>query len=172
MRAWLSLAAIALVGCRRAEERNAPAPEIHAVVPAPGTGPDAKTPLAPVTPTIDPQSTEAAGQVVKQYGALIEQGRWSASRQLWTDAEAAKKFETNFRTDADVHIKIGEPGELGAAAGSIYLTEAANFYGKTNDGGQYRRPARITLRRVNDVPGSTEAQRRWHIERIDWERAR
>jgi hypothetical protein len=26
----------------------------------------------------------------------------------------------------------------------------------------------VVLRRVNDVPGSTEAQRRWHIERIDW----
>jgi hypothetical protein len=25
----------------------------------------------------------------------------------------------------------------------------------------------VILRRVNDVPGSTEAQRRWHIERID-----
>jgi hypothetical protein len=24
------------------------------------------------------------------------------------------------------------------------------------------------LRRVNDVPGSTGEQRRWHIERIDW----
>ena len=26
----------------------------------------------------------------------------------------------------------------------------------------------MILRRVNDVPGSTEAQRRWHIERIEW----
>jgi hypothetical protein len=26
----------------------------------------------------------------------------------------------------------------------------------------------VILRRVNDVPGSTEPQRRWHIERIDW----
>jgi hypothetical protein len=25
----------------------------------------------------------------------------------------------------------------------------------------------VVVRRVNDVPGSTEAQRRWHIERID-----
>ena len=25
----------------------------------------------------------------------------------------------------------------------------------------------VTLRRVNDVPGSTDAQRHWHIERID-----
>jgi hypothetical protein len=26
---------------------------------------------------------------------------------------------------------------------------------------------RATLRRVNDVPGSTAAQRRWHIQTID-----
>ena len=42
------------------------------------------------------------------------------------------------------------------------------FYGDLNGGGTIRRPANIVLRRVNDVPGSTEAQRRWHIERIDW----
>ena len=33
-----------------------------------------------------------------------------------------------------------------------------------SDGRQVNRPAKITLRRVNDVSGSTEAQRRWHIE--------
>jgi hypothetical protein len=42
------------------------------------------------------------------------------------------------------------------------------FYGKKNGSGDYRRTATVTVRRVNDVPGSTEAQRRWHIERIDW----
>jgi hypothetical protein len=30
------------------------------------------------------------------------------------------------------------------------------------------RSGKAILRRVNDVPGSTEAQRHWHIERIDW----
>jgi hypothetical protein len=30
----------------------------------------------------------------------------------------------------------------------------------------------VILRRVNDVPGSTEAQRRWHIERIELNAAR
>jgi len=24
---------------------------------------------------------------------------------------------------------------------------------------------------VNDVPGSSEAQRRWHIERIEWDKS-
>jgi len=32
-------------------------------------------------------------------------------------------------------------------------------------------PAAVILRRVNDVPGSTERQRRWHIERIEWKAA-
>ena len=35
----------------------------------------------------------------------------------------------------------------------------------------YRKRQWIILRRVNDVPGSTEAQRHWHIERIDSYRA-
>jgi hypothetical protein len=36
------------------------------------------------------------------------------------------------------------------------------------DGTRVSRQATAILRRVNDVPGSTEAQRHWHIERIDW----
>ena len=179
MRWLIALTLLSLAACNRDDQSNASVDEPQpTTVPAPGTGPDAKTPLAPVNSIlpqpkrpIDPKSTEAAGQVVNQYGALIEHGRWTASRQLWTDPEAAKTFEKNFRNDAVVHISIGEPGDQGAAAGSIYVTEAVTFYGKTNDGGDYRRPANITLRRVNDVPGSTEGQRHWHIERIDWEPA-
>ena len=170
---------LALVACDRAEERKADANQIAATVPAPGTGPNAKTPLgsAQAAPAslpepkrpIDPKSVEAAGQVVQHYGALIEQGRWTQSRQYWEDAAAAKAFERSFRNDADVHIEIRELGEPEGAAGSIYVTEPVTFYGKTNGGGDYRRPAKITLRRVNDVPGSTDAQRRWHIERLEWQ---
>jgi hypothetical protein len=59
-------------------------------------------------------------------------------------------------------MEIGDLGETEGAAGSIYTTIPVVFYG---DG--FRRPADVILRRVNDVPGSTEAQRRWHIERIE-----
>jgi hypothetical protein len=52
---------------------------------------------------------------------------------------------------------------MAGAAGSIYVTVPVVFYGD-----KFRRAADVILRRVNDVPGSTEAQRRWHIERIDW----
>jgi hypothetical protein len=157
-----------------APEENAPAqsqppaPTPPAVPTAPNGLPDDKTPLEEPSGPIDPKSAEAAGQVVQQYGALIEQGRWTASRQYWGDAAAAQAFERNFRTYADVHLEIGDLGEAEGAAGSIYVTEPVTFYGTKNGGGDYRRKAEVMLRRVNDVDGSTEAQRRWHIERIEW----
>jgi hypothetical protein len=176
---YVCLMILALAACGRGDQTRAPAAnQAQPAVPAPGTGPNAKTPLAPVKPAreslpepngpIDPKSVEAAGQVVQRYAALIEQGRWTASRDLWANGEAAKPFERNFSTYTDVHVEIGDLGEEEGAAGSIYVTEAVTFYGKKNGGGDYRRRATVTLRRVNDVPGSREAQRRWHIERIDW----
>jgi hypothetical protein len=116
---------------------------------------------------IDPKSAEAAGQVVQHYGALIEQGRWTESWQLWSNPASAKEFDRNWRDDTEVHLQVGRPGDMEGAAGSSYVTVPATFYGKTKAGASFRRPADIILRRVNDVPGSTEAQRHWHIERIE-----
>ena len=130
--------------------------------------PDDKTPLEEPKGPIDLKSAEAAGQLVQHYGALIEQGRWTESWKLWSSAQAAKAFDRNWRNDSDVHMEIGKPGDMEGAAGSSYVTVPVIFYGKSKEGQSFRRAATVTLRRVNDVPGSTEAQRRWHIERIDW----
>ena len=132
------------------------------------TLPDDRTPLEEPNGPIDPKSAEAAGQVVQHYGALIEQGRWAKSWELWSDADAAKEFDRNWRNDSEVHMEIGKPGDSEGAAGSIYISDPVIFYGKSKTGESFRRAATVMLRRVNDVPGSTEAQRRWHIERIEW----
>ena len=129
--------------------------------------PDDRTPLEEPRGPIDPKSAEAAGQVVQHYGALIEQGRWTESWKLWSNANSAKAFDRNWRNDSEVHMEIGKPGDMEGAAGSSYITVPAVFYGKTKAGGSFRRGADVILRRVNDVPGSTEAQRRWHIERVE-----
>lgn len=142
-----------------------------ATPPEPGTPgglPDDRTPLPEPKGPIDPKSAEAAGQVVQHYGALIEEGRWTESWKLWSNADSAKQFDRNWRNDSEVHMQIGKPGDTEGAAGSIYTTVPVVFYGKTKAGGSFRRAADVILRRVNDVPGSTEAQRRWHIERIGW----
>jgi hypothetical protein len=163
----------------REPAKNANAP----VLPAPSAPPAVANtaPSAPETVAntslpepkgpIDPKSVEAAGQVVQHYGALIEQGRWTDSWKLWSDPNSAKTFDRNWLDDSEVHLEIGELGDAAGAAGSIYTNVPVVFYGKTKAGGSFRRAAEIILRRVNDVPGSTEAQRRWHIERIEWKGA-
>jgi hypothetical protein len=177
-------------GCQKApdevtpaNEQNAPAPSEAAPAPsapgpavAPKSGtsaalPDDRSPLAEPSGPIDPKSAEAAGQVIQHYGALIEQGRWTESWNLWSDPLAAKQFDRNWRNDSQVHMEIGKPADMEGAAGSSYINVPVIFYGKSKTGESFRRAATVTLRRVNDVPGSTEAQRRWHIERIDWKTA-
>jgi len=113
---------------------------------------------------IDPKSVEAAGQVVQHYGALIEQNRLGEAAKLWSDAKAATAFAKDLHPWS--HLQIGDLGGTEGAAGSIYTTIPVVFYGDT-----FRNPAEVILRRVNDVPGSTEEQRRWHIERIEWKKA-
>ena len=170
---------VALASCGPEREPNSPTNNASApVIPAPSAPPAIKNSASPASaPTkpatslpeprgaIDPKSVEAAGQVVQHYGALIEQQRFAEAAKLWGDADSATKFTQQLKR-SDVHLEIGNLGETEGAAGSIYTTVPVVFYGT-----DYRRPASVILRRVNDVPGSTEAQRRWHIERIEWSAA-
>jgi hypothetical protein len=170
------IAVLALCGCGKAAQHknqaaapNAPpaAPAAPAA-PTPRTPPErAQAPLAEPNGPIHPKSAEAAGQVVQSYGALIEQGRWSEANALWGNASLAAAFQKQLSGYPEVHLEIGNPSDPEGAAGSIYVTMPVFFYGDAKDGQPFRRSAEVTLRRVNDVPGSTEAQRRWHIERID-----
>ena len=119
----------------------------------------------PRTP-IDPKSKEAAGQVVQHYGALIEQGRFAEAAKAWGNTDAASSFARQLQARGLKHLEIGDISEPEGAAGSIYVTMPVVFYQDAK-----RSPATVTLRRVNDVDGSTEAQRRWHIDRIEWNKA-
>jgi hypothetical protein len=116
---------------------------------------------------IDPKSAEAAGQVVQHYGALIEQKRWDDAAKLWGNSDAAAEFDGKLESNQETHLEIGDLGRPEGAAGSIYLSVPVTLYGKDALGKQFRAKRMIVLRRVNDVPGSTEAQRRWHIERVE-----
>jgi hypothetical protein len=173
--------ALALTACNQTENQEQPsnvvkpantAPtEAPSPVPPPGTGPDAKTPLGEPKAAIDPKSAGAAGQVVQHYGALIEQHRMKETEALWGSSDSASDFSVQLRRYPEVHLEIGRPGDMEGAAGSSYVTVPVTFYGKDQNDAAFRRDADVILRRVNDVPGSTEAQRRWHIERIEWKDA-
>jgi hypothetical protein len=150
-------------------DRSAPA-----TAPEPGTSgglPNDRTPLPEPSGPVDPKSAEAAGQVVQHYGALIEQKRFDQAESLWGDVATAKQATAQLKTYSDAHLEMGKPTDMEGAAGSIYITVPIVLYGKLANGTAVQRRADVILRRVNDVPGSTEAQRRWHIERIDWKDA-
>jgi hypothetical protein len=161
-----------------AVENSAPAPTGNrappTAAPEPGTPgglPDVRTPLPEPRGPIDPKSAEAAGQVVQHYAALIEQGRYGEAEKLWGDQGAAGKATKELKSYAERHMQIGKPTDMEGAAGSIYIEVPVVLYGKQSGGKPFHRSGNVILRRVNDVPGSTEQQRRWHIERIEWSKS-
>jgi hypothetical protein len=158
-------AALSLSACGR----DVPA----AKPPAPGTPggpPDDRTPLA--EGPIAPDSAQGAGQVVQTYYALLEGGSYAEARALWADqgrasGRNADVFAAGFARYASYHAQIGAPGQIEGAAGSLYVEVPVVRYGAVKDGRSFSVKGAVTLRRVNDVPGATAEQRRWHIVRID-----
>ena len=178
MKNTIALLAVVLAGCSGAAEQNVASNEVE--LPANEAAPagpyeradnvalpDDKTPLEEPQGKIDPRSAEAAGQVVQGFGALIEQQRWVEAEALWGDKATGSKFTADLKRNRESHLEIGRPGDPEGAAGSIYVTVPVVLYGRNASGADFRRGADVILRRVNDVDGSTEAQRRWHIERIE-----
>lgn len=167
---WTLLVIPALAACARSEDRQA-APvsnQSPPAVPAPGTGPDARRPLAPVKPAVDLKSTDAAEQLVRGLVLLLNERKFDeAYMLLGPNAPPRAAFDHDFTRLSDLKVTQRPAGAQEGAAGSIYLSVPLAVSG-TAEGKHVERSANAVLRRVNDVPGSTESQLRWHVERIDW----
>ena len=164
---------VALACCGPSHQPQEPAKNAAApVIPAP-SAPPAVSNSAPAarqraTPTIDPRSSEAAVALVRGLVELLNQHKFNeAYMLLGAGAPPRSTFDSDFSRTSDLRVTIGTPGDQEGAAGSIYLSVPLTVSG-TSDGKRSTRAASAILRRVNDVPGSTDAERHWHIERIDW----
>ncbi len=105
---------------------------------------------------------------MQHYYALIGQKRYAEALRLWGPAgQGAAAFEAGFGDKLEYHGLVGSPGEIEGAAGSLFVTVPVQIYGRLRDGRELHQLGKATLRRVNDVPGSTAEQRLWRIERID-----
>ena len=87
--------------------------------------------------------------------------RAAAARLGWEDVETDWR-RLVVRDDVDL-VDVGTPGDSEGAAGSIYIDVPVTVRARLKDGTRQRFTGHYTLRRVNDVPGSTRAQRRWHL---------
>jgi hypothetical protein len=121
-------------------------------------------------PTVDPKSNAAAEELARSFAHLLETGKaGEAYMLLGPSAPPREKFDADFERIRNLRVSVGDAGDQEGAAGSIYASVPLTITG-TLEGRQVNRSAKAVLRRVNDVPGSTQAQRHWHIERIDWDR--
>lgn len=132
----------------------------------PGGLPDDRSPVSEKPFTVE--SAQGAGQVLQTYFALIEEGKYGEAWKLrWKgqgdDTASAKAFAASFAKYESYHANVGAPGEISGAAGSLYVEIPVQIYGRKKDGEQFATAGTVTLKRINDVPGSTAEQRRWRI---------
>ena len=131
---------------------------------------DARTRPVPTSrrPTIDPKSTEAAVELARAFTRLIDCRQFNeAYMLLGANAPARSRFDDDFSHFSNLRVTLGTAGLQDGAAGSIYVSIPLTVAGR-RDGRDISRSADLAMRRVNDVPGSTDAERHWHIDRINW----
>ena len=182
--ALLPLVAIAALGaCSRPNPDPAPAPApipiprvaMTRVEPpepgAPGGLADDRTPISEAPFNAD--SAQGAANVMQTYFALLGERGYDRAWALWRDGgkasgqATAAAFAASFDRYSQYNALVGGPGAIEGAAGSLYVTVPVVIYGRLRTGAEVHEKGEATLRRVNDVPGSTPEQRRWHIAKIE-----
>lgn len=187
--ALASAIAINLAGCDRqrdpAPQASATAPDSAEMTPPPwlvapsdmpseDTAPDAASKPqtaaeSGATPAPNPAYAAALnarrdpGKVLAAWATAVEARDWASVRAFWGDHGQAsgldpKAFALRWGKLVQPRVTI-DPGESEGAAGSIYYTAPVTII----DGAR-RLTGEVVLRRVNDVPGATPEQLRWHIE--------
>jgi len=175
--------ALALAGCDgAARQDNAAVPSAATETPpeaeatAPGDMSDAtESPAPAATPPADDNAdmtiddtAQGAAAVIRHYYADLDRGDFRAAYARWgNDGEDSRQtfanFKRGFAETASTSVEIDGRGEGGGAAGSIYIDVPVTVHARLKDGTRQRFTGHYTLRRVNDVPGSTQAERRWHL---------
>ncbi len=117
-------------------------------------------------PAVDPRGAAAAREVLQRYFTLVEAGRAGQAAGLWWDEDHATAFAARLRSFGEFRPSIAAPGRVEGAAGSAYVSISLQILRDSRSGSESLSDGTAVLRRVNEVPGSTEVQRRWRIDRI------
>jgi hypothetical protein len=168
MRLLIPCLALLAIACSAEPVRNAAtnegAPVESGGPVAPVAPANVATPLPPENQAEpeDAKSPQAAAAVLRRYFALAAAGRDADAARLWGDADGATVFAARLRGFGDFRPNVAAPGRVEGAAGSLYVDIALQLLRD----GRSLADGTAVMRRVNDVPGSTAEQRRWHIDRI------
>ena len=133
-----------------------------------GCDPKAPTrlPGGPVAKAETPQ------ELVRAYYKAIDEHDYEAAYSAWGDGGAASgqtfdEFKDGFAQSERIVMEIIGPIETEGAAGSIYASVPVVVRADSKDGTRRNYNGRYVVKRVNDVPGATPEQLRWHIDSAD-----
>ena len=138
----------------------------------------AASPAPPPQPSASPSPQASATATELDFGALedrenpdrllrfyvnaIHAERWDAAAAAWSrDADITAETLKQRYGGTGTRLAIGK-GDAEGAAGSLYYEAPITAQGSD---GQSAARGTIVLRRVNDVPGASEEQLNWRIER-------
>ena len=139
------------------------------------TGNDAAAP-APTTPPLTDaaeRSETGARAVLLDFARAIELKRFGQAYDLLSPADKKRwsraDFAAIFKDLGKITVAV-PTGTMEGAAGSSYYTAPVTVTSSDKDGRPVRIEGEAVLRRVNDVPGATPAQLRWHMDKVtlDW----
>ena len=174
-----TMLALTIFGCSSDRQQNLQqtSPANISAVSHPAAKPSSSPTSTQLAQSVSPTQTKANGeqteqqkavQVVRNYYDAINNKNYERAYQYWGSNGTAShqtfnQFKQGFANTASVQVTIGEPGRLDGAAGSIYVAIPVTLRATTVNKVTQRYQGSYTLRRVNDVPGSTPEQRTWHL---------
>lgn len=163
------VALLALAACERAPVPQAvempvasPSSTTPAVIPAPQASPSL---AAPQLSAEAEKGEKGATNVLIEWARAIERQDWPRADAQWGEAAVNAGSARTFAGLAAIIVAF-RPGTIEGAAGSSFYDAPVTVTARDAGGAPWRREGHVVLRRVNDVPGATPAQLRWHIERL------
>ena len=111
---------------------------------------------------------QKAAEVIRHYYNAINRKNYKDAYADWAGRGAAsgqsfEQFKKGFANTASVKVNIGQPGSINGAVGSLYIEIPVTITATTVNRKTQRFTGSYTLKRINDVPGSTPEQRKWHL---------
>lgn len=160
--------ALVLFGCHASEQADqTPSNRLANEASVPANQP-ARLSNTTVALTQDKGALGAARQL-RAYCDYLANKKFSEAYAMWSDRGRAsglsrEEFTARLVKYRSFDCYLGTPGGMEGAAGSVYVEIPLKVSGYLTDGRPFTREGPVTMRRVNDVPGSTEEQRQWHIQ--------
>ena len=138
-----------------------------------GCNPSSGARTPPLTETrIEMPDTTAPSDpadAVHKYYAFLEARDYRHAYAMWGEDGLASKqtyeeFAGGFAQTAHTRVTVTSPVSIEGAAGSSFAEVRVHVDATTTAGELQRFRGAYVVRRVNDVPGATPAQLRWHLD--------